>query len=192
MKKFGLLLIMLLAIMAMPFSVLAEGEEDAENEAETTDEVSEESKEVKIYFFRGEGCPHCAEAEEWFQSIEEEYGSKFEIVDYEVYNSQENSDLMDRVAEARDEEVTGVPYIIIGNQSWNGFSAELEDEILSQIESEYETEPSSRYDIMQLLPQLESESKEKSKSTDVVATIIIILVVGGVTFGIVKARKSTY
>ena len=74
MKKFGLLLIMLLAIMAMPFSVLAEGEEDAENEAETTDEVSEESKEVKIYFFRGEGCPHCAEAEEWFQSIEEEYG----------------------------------------------------------------------------------------------------------------------
>ena len=192
MKKFGLLLIMLLAIMAMPFSVLAEGEEDAENEAETTDEVSEESKEVKIYFFRGEGCPHCAEAEEWFQSIEEEYGSKFEIVDYEVYNSQENSDLMDRVAEARDEEVTGVPYIIIGNQSWNGFSAELEDEILSQIESEYETEPSSRYDIMQLLPQLEAESKEKSKSTDVVATIIIILVVGGVTFGIVKARKSTY
>lgn len=192
MKKFGLLLIMLLAIMAMPFSVLAEGEENAENETETTDEVSEESKEVKIYFFRGEGCPHCAEAEEWFQSIEEEYGSKFEIVDYEVYNSQENSDLMDRVAEARDEEVTGVPYIIIGNQSWNGFSAELEDEILSQIESEYETEPSSRYDIMQLLPQLESESKEKSKSTDVVATIIIILVVGGVTFGIVKARKSTY
>ncbi len=192
MKKFGLLLIMLLAIMAMPFSVLAEGEENAENEAETTDEVSEESKEVKIYFFRGEGCPHCAEAEEWFQSIEEEYGSKFEIVDYEVYNSQENSDLMDRVAEARDEEVTGVPYIIIGNQSWNGFSAELEDEILSQIESEYETEPSSRYDIMQLLPQLEAESKEKSKSTDVVATIIIILVVGGVTFGIVKARKSTY
>ena len=178
--------------MAMPFSVLAEGEENAENETETTDEVSEESKEVKIYFFRGEGCPHCAEAEEWFQSIEEEYGSKFEIVDYEVYNSQENSDLMDRVAEARDEEVTGVPYIIIGNQSWNGFSAELEDEILSQIESEYETEPSSRYDIMQLLPQLESESKEKSKSTDVVATIIIILVVGGVTFGIVKARKSTY
>lgn len=192
MKKFGLLLIMLLAIMAMPFSVLAEGEENAENETETTDEVSEESKEVKIYFFRGEGCPHCAEAEEWFQSIEEEYGSKFEIVDYEVYNSQENSDLMDRVAEARDEEVTGVPYIIIGNQSWNGFSAELEDEILSQIESEYETEPSSRYDIMQLLPQLEAESKEKSKSTDVVATIIIILVVGGVTFGIVKARKSTY
>ena len=190
MKKFSLFLIMLLAVVALPFTVFAEEEENSE--AENTEEASEESKEVKLYFFRGEGCPHCAEAEEWFESIEEEYGSKFEVVDYEVYNSTENSDLMDRVAKARDEEVGGVPYIIIGNHSWNGFADKYKDEMLSEINSEYEKEVSARYDIMQLLPKLEKESKEKSKSTDVVATIIIILVVAGVTFGIVKARKSTY
>ena len=57
MKKFKLLLLVISALFLLPFSVFAE-----EDEAEAT-----ESKEVNVYLFRGEGCPHCQEAEEWFQ-----------------------------------------------------------------------------------------------------------------------------
>ncbi len=192
MKKFGLLFIMLLMMLAVPFSVFAEEDgTEAESDA-SSEEVTEESKEVKVYFFRGDGCPHCEEAEEWFDSIEEEYGSKFEIVDYEVWYNSDNSDLMQRVSDARDDNADGVPYIIIGNHSWNGFADSSKQEIIDEINSEYEKDVSSRYDIMELLPELEKESKKESKSGDVVAVIVIVLVVGGITYGIIQARKKTY
>ena len=77
MKKIGLLLVLLMILVA-PFTVFAE------------EEAKEESKEVKVYFFRGQGCSHCAEAEEWFKSIEEEMGDRFEIIDYETWYNEES------------------------------------------------------------------------------------------------------
>ena len=41
--------------------------------AEETTETLSNAK-VKVYFFRGEGCSHCAEAEAWFNSIQEKEG----------------------------------------------------------------------------------------------------------------------
>ena len=99
---------------------------------------TKEDGEVAVYFFRGEGCPHCQEAEEWFESIEEEYGDLFEIVDYEVWHSQENSDLMEAVAKSRGDSASGVPYIIIGDKSWEGFKNDYGPEMLDEIKSIYE------------------------------------------------------
>ncbi len=202
MKKFAMFLVLLLAVVVLPFNVLAEEATDdsANEEVEVinedgtesdSEESTEESNEVKIYFFRGEGCPHCADAEEWFESIEEEYGSKFEIIDYETWNNEDNAELMQKVADAREEEATGVPYIIIGNHSWNGFADDYTDEMLDAINSEYETPVAERYDIMKLLPD-EAAEEEKSSSSDVVSLILILIVVGAAVFGVVQARKSTY
>ena len=182
MKKLKYLFVLLIAILVMPFLVYAEGEEEST--------VIEESKEVNVYLFRGEGCPHCQEAEEWFASIEEEYGSMFNIIDYETWYDEENADLMQRVADARGEEAQGVPYIIIGNKSWNGFTESYESEMIEQIQSEYETDISDRYDIMKLLPTANAK-EEKNSGSDVVALIIILLIVGGVCFGVYKARSNT-
>lgn len=202
MKNLKLFLVMLLAIvLVLPFSVFAEDEvvddNASEENVEVTDDGSEdtteESNEVKVYFFRGEGCPHCADAEEWFESIEEEYGSKFEIVDYETWENADNAELMQEVAEARKEEANGVPYIIVGNHSWNGFADDYADEILEAINSEYETPVNERYDIMKLLPESNKATEEKkSKSSDVVSLFLIVIIVGAVIFGVVQARKNTY
>ena len=187
MKKFKYLFILLVALLVLPFAVWAEGEEEAE--VTTTGD----SKEVHVYLFRGEGCPHCQEAEEWFDSIEEEYGSYFEILDYETWYNEDNAKLMQRVAEARGETAEGVPYIIIGNKSWAGFTADYEDEMLSQIKSEFEVDVDARYDIMKLLPELEkkADKKEEAGSNDVLALIVILVVVGGICFGVYKARNAT-
>ena len=88
---------------------------------------------VLVYFFRGEGCPHCAEAEAWFESIKGEYGEKFKIIDYEVWNSNENAALMQRISDARGDDASGVPYIIIGDKSWIGYAEENNEEMLNQI-----------------------------------------------------------
>ena len=191
MKKIKFLLVLLLAFM-IPFAVFAEGEEAEASEEVTSAEVTDSgksSKEVNLYFFRGEGCSHCAEAEAWFKSIEEEYGEYFKIVDYETWNDADNAELMQTVAKARGESADGVPYIIIGNQSWNGFAEDYEDEILAAIKSEFAKDPADRYDIMELIDTGKTGGKE-AKSNDALALIIIILVVGGICFGIYKASQS--
>ena len=176
MKKLKYLVILLIAALIIPFTVNAEGEES-------------ESKEVKVYLFRGEGCPHCQEAEAWFQSIEEEYGSYFEIVSYETWYNQENAELMQRVAKARGEEASGVPYIIIGNQSWNGFTESYTSEMISKIKEEFEKNVEDRYDIIKLLP--EKEKEKDSTGSDILALIVILVVFGGICFGLYKARNKT-
>ena len=50
----------------------------------------------------------------------------FTIVDYETWNNQGNAKLMEAIAKLRGETVEGVPYIIIGNKSWNGFTESYE------------------------------------------------------------------
>ena len=179
-------LVILLAILFVPFAVFAEDEQvttSGEEQATTT----EESKEVNLYFFRGEGCSHCAEAEEWFQSIEAEYGSFFKIVDYETWYNEENAALMEKVAEARGEEASGVPYIIIGDKSWNGFDTDYTEEMLDQIKLEFAKDVSERYDIMKYV---ESGTTPKKESNDAVILLVILLVCGGLGFGIYQARKN--
>ena len=101
MVKLKYLVILFAAVLLLPMTVFAVDEEVvAENPEATETTGTEDSKEVNLYFFRGEGCPHCEEAEQWFQSIEEEYGSYFKVVDYETWYNEDNAALMQKVAEA--------------------------------------------------------------------------------------------
>ena len=112
-------------------------EKNSNSSKKSTDLKKKENGKVVIYFFRGEGCPHCEEAEEWFESIKSEYGNMFIIADYETWYDEENADFMKRVAESRDEEAMGVPYIIIGDKSWMGFTSVYENEMLEEIKNVY-------------------------------------------------------
>ena len=186
MKKFKFLFVLLAIVLILPLSVFAEGEEEETSEAQEVD------KRVLVYFFRGEGCPHCQEAEEWFDSIESEYGSKYRIVDYETWYNEDNADLMQRVSDARDDNATGVPYIIIGDKSWVGFAADTYGpEIKAQIDTVYEQEVSERYDALSLVGESAKDEEAKDgNGGDVVALIIILVVVALGCFGIYKARVS--
>lgn len=194
MKKFKLYLAIIMCLLMIPFTVFADEADTDSNDEATTEEketTNEESKKVKIYFFRGEGCPHCAEAEEYFDSIKDEYGEYYEIVDYETWYNTENADLLQKVGNARDEKISGVPYILIGNKSWSGYSSDMNDEIISTIKSEYEKDVADRYDIMKLIDTGSTKTEEKSNSGDVMALIIVLIVVAGISYGVVVARKKT-
>lgn len=176
MKGFRFLLVIIIAlVMIVPMSVIAK---------------DEESKEAIVYFFRGEGCSHCAEFESWLEEIEEEYGKYFEVKDYETWYDEDNQALMKQVAEARGEEADGVPYIIVGNKTWNGFADEYKDEILDEIMSLYDTDVSERYDIMKYLESGDTTKKSNNTAASVVTIILSILVVSLITLGIIKARKD--
>ncbi len=195
MKKIKLFLAIIMCLFAMPLAVLAdEGSDDNVEVTSGETEVQEEDNRVKIYFFRGEGCPHCADAEEFFNSIEEEYGQYYKILDYETWYNSDNAALLQKVGEARNEEISGVPYILIGDKSWSGYDDSFADDIKDTIKSEYEKAVADRYDIANYVDFTNaagSVTEAAKKSNDAMVLIIILLAVAGITYGVVAARKKT-
>jgi len=49
---------------------------------------AKEKEKINVYVFYGDGCPHCHNAFNFFESIEKEYGKYFDLVEYEVSNSE--------------------------------------------------------------------------------------------------------
>lgn len=196
MKKLKLLVILFALTLILPFNVFADENDEVASEAETVEQESSEDEKdlrVKIYFFRGEGCPHCQEAEEWFESIQEEMGSFFELVDYETWYNEDNAKLMQDVAEMRGEKAEGVPYIVIGDKSWSGFSETYTEDIKNQIKDMFAKDVNDRYDVMEYLKiGGDPNSKKDKKSNDVLVLFLILIIVGGAGFGIYKARKASY
>ena len=93
--------------------------------------VSLASDKVDAYLFYGRGCPHCAKEIKFFESIKDKYPD-LSIIGYEVYYSQENSLLMQKVANYLGAEGGGVPFLVIGDKYFIGFS---EDSSPVEIES---------------------------------------------------------
>jgi len=76
---------------------------------------------AKLYFFYGDGCPHCAKAEKFLAQMEEKY-PQLEIISYEVFGNKENAELFLEFLEACDEEkIVRVPAIFIGQEVIKGY-----------------------------------------------------------------------
>jgi phage shock protein E len=84
--------------------------------------VANANARLRIYDFWGNGCPHCAKANEFLKPYVE---SKDGVVlqDYEVYYSKENQEKQNAVAEKLGVETGGVPLIIVGDQPFQGFDS---------------------------------------------------------------------
>ena len=183
MKKLKVILLILTVLLVIPFGVFAE---------EGNNAPVEESNEVKVYLFHGEGCGFCEKAKTWFASIEEEHGHKFELVKYEVWKDEYNSKLMQAVADVRKESPGGVPYIIIGNQSWDGFTEDYQESMLSKINSEYEQDVKERYDVLDFVDFENLIPIEKDNTVrDIIVLVVIIAVVGTIIAGVMIGRKET-
>lgn len=169
MKKIKCILLAMTFLLILPFIVNAK-------------------EKVNIYFFKGNGCPHCEEAEKFFNSIKGEYGKYYNLVDYETWYDTDNAELMKKVASKLGEEANGVPYIIIGKKTWNGYASNYNDEITSTIKKEYNKSSKDRYDVME---EINGKVKKSNPSSDIVAILIIVLIVGGIVYGIIMARKKS-
>lgn len=76
----------------------------------------------KLYFFYGDGCPHCAEEEIFLDKLEKEHGNEIEVLRYEVWYNKNNSALLAEMAEKINYNVTGVPITIVGEKAITGFA----------------------------------------------------------------------
>lgn len=103
----------------------------------TIEEIDFDSGKVNVYFFWGNGCPHCENLWEYFEELEEQYGDKFVVYGFEVWDNDDNLTIKDKLAEAvGDDDRVGsdtVPYFVIGDQSYLGYNSSKNDEILNLI-----------------------------------------------------------
>lgn len=171
MKKLNILLLVL-TMMIVPFTVsakdgkpvsetLAEAAKQEEIAFNHSDYKSSSSK-AKIYLFRGHGCGYCHKLLEFLESIINDYGKYFDVVSYETWYDTDNYTLMKQVAQVFNESADGVPYLVIGNTTFIGYSNTYDNAIKKAIKDLYNFK--DRYNVMDHLTELKEEPQNNGSA----------------------------
>ena len=144
-----------------------------------------------IYVFRGDGCSYCQRLLTYLASIYDEYSDDINIVIYEVTSNNDNMALYEDVAAKFGDEVQGYPYMVIGDEVFNGYTSSYDSDIVAAIEDLINAE--TPYDVVDevnsgntdVIPQ-----DEESNSTAVVITFIFAVVVIVIVFMGYRLKNS--
>lgn len=79
-----------------------------------------QSHEVNLYFFCGQGCPHCAKEKPFLDSLKNKY-PQLKIYDFEVGYNKKNRELLIEVGKKLNIDISGVPLTIINDQAIIGY-----------------------------------------------------------------------
>ena len=123
MKKYLIFLIALF-IICFPISTFAISKDYNDKVADIVNVEKEENK-VNLYLFYGNECPHCEEERQWLKSIKEEYKDYLNVYEFEVWHSDDNKNKMEEIKTLFNETKTGVPFTIIGDNEYVGYSKSI-------------------------------------------------------------------
>jgi len=79
-----------------------------------------QEKQANIYFFWGEGCPHCAHEKPFLERLEETYPG-VKVYDYEIWTNSENRNLLIEISNTLNVNVSGTPFTVVGDQYFSGW-----------------------------------------------------------------------
>lgn len=117
--KFLMLLVLLCALLGLAAAPV------------NANPAAQEGEPVTIYFFWGDGCPHCAEAKPFLAGLTQRF-PRVQVRDFEVWYHEENQAPLIQMAAKFGFEPTAVPTIFIGDRYWVGYAR---DPIGKEIES---------------------------------------------------------
>ena len=141
-----LLIIIVTSLSLLLNDTKAEGKNSIINKKATVETIKFKEKKINIYFFWGDGCPHCEEEYEFWDSIIDDYKDKINhIYGLEVWNNKKNANSMKKFAKYKGDEIKGVPYTIIGEKSFIGFDKSKKKIIKKAIDEAYKNNNS--YDV---------------------------------------------
>ncbi len=79
---------------------------------------------VDVYFFYGQGCPHCAKEERLFQELQQDgwlAEHHVQLHPYEVWHNPDNGNLLAQLGEAMGWDIRGVPVTVVGDKQITGY-----------------------------------------------------------------------
>jgi len=98
----------------------------------TTAVVSAEESKVTMYFFWGDGCPHCTHEKPFLERLEQDY-PQLEVKSYETWYNRENAELFSDMSEAFGTRAGGVPTTFLDDKVWIGYSESIAGEIEDKV-----------------------------------------------------------
>lgn len=91
-------------------------------------------KEINLYLFYQETCPHCEEEIKFFNEYQEE-NKDIRLIKYEISQNKDNRELFKEAKKVLKKNVSGVPYLIIGSSVIVGYDESYtKDNIIDKIE----------------------------------------------------------
>ncbi len=192
MKRRNSLFLALIVFVMLPVSVFASSyskldlertlasediESDFTNYKETEDQIT-------IYMFRGQGCGYCRQFLTFLNSIVPEYGKYFKLVSFEVWQNKNNGALMEEVADHLGKKISGVPFIVIGDKTFQGYHTDYDESIKEAIKTSYENKETYQ-DVV--FPIMNGENKNSNEAA--ITIIVLLLAVSGIGFLIYMAKE---
>lgn len=182
-------LITLVLCLVIPFIPKAYAAVDMSKYTSTTLEAALEQEEIEydfkhtakdsqvnIYLFRGSGCGYCHKFLEYAaNTLMKDYNDKVNVVAYEVWYDENNGELFNGIATMLNSSADGVPFIVIGDQVFTGYSEDMNGSIVSAIEAELAKSKDARYDALdEYVKYVEEKEKEAAKGAKVDLSAAII------------------
>jgi len=131
-----------------------------------------------IYVFRGNGCGYCKRLLSFLASIMDEYGKYANVVVFEVGKNKTNWALYEKVGASFGKEVSGYPYMVIGEKTFDGYATSYDEDIKSAIKNLYDSKEKKDF-VAQFLEEKEEEEPSSNRGTVLAFIFGIIVVLGG-------------
>ncbi|MGM5482665.1 MAG: glutaredoxin domain-containing protein [Nanobdellota archaeon] len=94
---------------------------------------AQEDSKVTVYFFWGDGCPHCGDEKPFLEEMDAKY-SGLNVKMFETWNKPENADLFRKAAQEYGTTARGVPATFIGEEYWVGYSDSIGQKMENHIQ----------------------------------------------------------
>lgn len=137
MKKYFKLFLLTFIILFIPCIVNAKATDYKDQVYDIVGE--EESSKVTVYLFYSSTCVHCKAENAFLDDVASNYGDKIDIKRYEVTGSIVNSNYMDAAKAKVGSTSAGVPFTIIGDKYYVGYSESIGKTMENTIDSYLDT-----------------------------------------------------
>ena len=96
--------------------------------SENPDLIGDPDK-ITIYFFWGDGCPHCENQKVFLDGLAYKYSGYVEFKEFETWKNRDNLEIFQEVAKIYGIQARGVPTTFIGEKHWVGYLDYMGDEM---------------------------------------------------------------
>ena len=126
-------ILLLLLFILIPFNTFALSEDYTDKVSEIVGKDVEDGK-VNIYFFHKTSCPHCKKEGKLLDSLEQKY-ENINIYRFEVSGDSQNAKYLDEVKKLFGETSGGVPYTVIGTETFLGYNSYVGEKLEKTIQN---------------------------------------------------------
>ena len=166
MKK-KLLLILFTLLLLIPVKTFALSTDYVDKVSSITNTKVEDNK-INLYLFYGKECPHCEQERSWLKDIKEDYKEYLNVYEFEVWHNENNVELMNKVGDVFNYTPKGVPFTVIGDSYFSGYS----DTIASKMENKIKHYAKIKHSSNEIKLPILGYTNVKKVSLPIVAVIL--------------------